>query len=33
MPLIRNGCLNVTVSRRDLVKISFLALAGHQSIQ
>src|SRR5258708_4615564 len=27
MPLIRNGCLNVTVSRRDLVKISFLALA------
>jgi len=28
MPLIRNGCLNVTVSRRDLVKISFLELAG-----
>jgi len=27
MPLIRNGCLNVTVSRRDLVKLTILALA------
>src|ERR1700730_1405283 len=33
MPLIRNGCLNVTVSRRDLVKISFLELAGPRAIQ
>jgi hypothetical protein len=33
MPLIRNGCLNVTVSRRDLVKLSFLALARRRPIQ
>jgi hypothetical protein len=25
--LIRNGCLNVTVSRRDLVKLTCLGLA------
>src|ERR1700676_2015307 len=27
MPLIRNGCLKVTVSRRALVKKTYLALA------
>src|ERR1700674_4278193 len=33
MPLIRNGCLNVTVSRRDLVKLTILALARRRPIQ
>jgi hypothetical protein len=33
MPLIRNGCLNVTVSRRDLVKLTYLQLARPRAIQ
>jgi hypothetical protein len=33
MPLIWNGCLNVTVSRRDLVNLTYLRLCADRAIQ